>query len=32
MQLKDEKKYDNVVAILDFYEQEIENIYIKADR
>ena len=30
MQLKDEKKYDDVVDILDFYEQEIEDIYIKA--
>lgn len=31
MQLKDEKKYDDVVDILDNYEQELENIYTKAD-
>ena len=30
MQLKDEKKYDDVVDILDYYEQEIEDIYAKA--
>jgi hypothetical protein len=30
MQLKDEKKYDDVVDILDYYEQELENIYAKA--
>ena len=30
MQLKDEKKYNDVVEILDYYEQELENIYAKA--
>ena len=30
MQLKDEKKYSDVVDILDYYEDELENIYIKA--
>jgi hypothetical protein len=30
MQLKDEKKYNDVVDILDYYEQELENIYAKA--
>lgn len=30
MQLKDEKKYDDVVDILDYYEQELEDIYAKA--
>jgi len=30
MQLKDEKKYSDVVDILDYYEEELENIYIKA--
>lgn len=30
MQLKDEKKYDDVVDILDHYEQQLEDIYTKA--
>ena len=30
MQLKDEKKYDDVVDILDYYKQELEDIYAKA--
>ena len=30
MQLKDEKKYSDVVDILDYYEDELENIYINA--
>lgn len=30
MILKDEKKYDDVVDILDYYEQELEDIYAKA--
>ena len=30
MQLKDEKKYSHVVDILDYYEDELENIYTKA--
>ena len=30
MQFKDEKKYSEVVDILDYYETELENIYIKA--
>ena len=30
MQLKHEKKYDNVVDILDYYKQELEDIYEKA--
>ncbi len=30
MQFKDEKKYSDVVDILDYYETELENIYTKA--
>lgn len=30
MQMKDEKKYEDVVDILDSYEQELQDIYIKA--
>ena len=30
MQLKDEKKYSDVVDILDYYEEELENIYTEA--
>jgi hypothetical protein len=30
MQMKDEKKYEDVVDILDSYEQELEDIYIRA--
>ena len=30
MQLKDEKKYSDVVDILDYYEEELENIYTTA--
>ena len=30
MQLKDEKKYSDIVDIPDYYEDELENIYIKA--
>lgn len=30
MQLKDEKKYDDVVDVLCFYENTLEEIYIKA--
>ncbi len=30
MQLKDEKKYNDIVDILDYYEQELEDIYTKA--
>ena len=30
MQLKDEKKYSDVVDILDYYENEVEDIYAKA--
>ena len=30
MQLKDEKKYSDVVYILDYYEDELEDIYTKA--
>lgn len=30
MQFKDEKKYSEVVDILDYYETELENIYSKA--
>lgn len=30
MQMKDEKKYEDVVDILDAYEQELEDIYVKA--
>lgn len=32
MQLKDEKKYDDVVDILCFYENTLEDIYSKADK
>jgi hypothetical protein len=31
MQLKDEKKYSDVVDILDYYENELEDIYAKAN-
>ena len=30
MQMKDEKKYEDVVGILDSYEQELEDIYVRA--
>ena len=30
MQMKDEKKYEDVVDILDSYEQELEDIYVIA--
>ena len=30
MQFKDEKRYSDVVDILDYYETELENIYTKA--
>lgn len=30
MQLKDERKYSDVVDILDYYEEELENVYIRA--
>ena len=30
LQLKDEKKYDDVVDILSFYEKTLEDIYVKA--
>ena len=30
MQMKDEKKYEDVVDILDSYEQELEDIYVRA--
>jgi hypothetical protein len=30
MQMKDEKKYEDVADILDSYEQELEDIYIRA--
>ena len=30
MQMKDEKKYEDVVDILDSYEHELQDIYIKA--
>jgi hypothetical protein len=29
MQLKDEKKYSDVVDILDYYENKLEDIYTK---
>jgi hypothetical protein len=31
MMMKDEKKYEDVVDILDGYEQHLENIFVKAD-
>ena len=30
MRMKDEKKYEDVVDILDSYEQELEDIYVIA--
>jgi hypothetical protein len=30
MQMKDEKKYEDVVDILDSYEQELQDIYVRA--
>ena len=30
MQMKDEKKYEDVIDILDLYEQELEDIYVRA--
>ena len=31
MMMKDEKKYEDIVDILDGYEQHLENIFVKAD-
>ncbi len=30
MRMNDEKKYEGVVDILDSYEQELEDIYVRA--
>lgn len=32
MQFKDKKRYEDIVDILDFYEQEIDDIYSKAGK